>query len=124
MSEDERRIASRHDAVVVVEVATGEKAGRFGVTRNASARGFLFATRTRFTAGDRVELTLHGKVETVSMHARVIRVDETPQDESWRYRVAVEVDEDLPEALLEEGMSFAARALDRISNRPPPGAAS
>jgi hypothetical protein len=116
--EDNRRNAQRQDAIVLVEVTSEEKAGRVGVTRNASDRGLLIATRTRFKVDDRLELTVHGKQGPLRVNARVVRVSESPPKESWRYAVAVHLDEPLPEEYLREGASAAAKLLSSGSKPP------
>lgn len=99
-----RRVAERLSAVLAVELSSKEKAQRCGVTRNASERGLLVVTASRFRVGDEVNVsvmlgTAHGEVV-----GRVVRVEENPptSDEVWRYRLALQLEQSLPEKLLEE----------------------
>jgi PilZ domain len=101
---DPRRKNQRMSAVLAVELSSKEKAHRCGVTRNASEKGLLIVTPSRFAVGDELALSVllgsqHGQVG-----ARVVRVEENDlaSAEVWRYRLAVELDGKLPEALLDE----------------------
>jgi hypothetical protein len=116
MSESERRTTPRHEAVIVVEVAAGDRAGRMGITRNASEKGILMATQARFKPGDRLELTVRAKSGSAKATGRVVRVDER-SGEDWRYRVAVELDDRIPDAFIEEGATVAAT---KYGSMPPP----
>lgn len=113
-ADDERRTAERVEAIVIVELDEG----RHGVTRNVSGSGLLIATRSRFTPGDRLELTIHATSASIRSKARVIRVDETPPTESWRYRIAVELEEPLPDLVIEDGARSAAKLLGKPSTPP------
>jgi hypothetical protein len=112
---DERRTSERVEAITLVELDEGVH----GVTRNVSGTGLLIATRAKFLAGDRLELTIHAKSGSFKTAGRVIRVDETGPDEPWRYRVAVHLDEPVPENVVEDGIASAARLLGRASSMPP-----
>ena len=116
MSEDERRTSDRVEAIVVVAL---EDKGH-GVTRNVSGKGLLIATRSRFSPGDRLELMVYASSGTVATNAVVVRVDETPPEEAWRYRVALQLDKPLPESIIHDGAESAARLLGPPSSRPPP----
>jgi hypothetical protein len=105
MADSDRRTSQRVESIVVVALDSE----RHAVTRNASERGLLIATRSRFSPGDRIEVTVYGKSASLRTGARVVRVDETPPTESWRYRVALELDEVLPAELIEEGCAAAAQ---------------
>jgi hypothetical protein len=118
MTVDERRRESRVDSIVVVEVASGEKAGRFGVTHNASEHGLLIATRTKFKPGDYIELVVHGHDRVVHLRGHVVRVEETPPTFEWRYRAAIELDEPLPKQVIQDGTEAATRLLRSASGRP------
>jgi hypothetical protein len=121
LSEQDRRTAARVDAILVVELSSEEKGSRQGITRNVSERGLLIATRSKFNPGDRLELTLlAANASPVNVNARVVRVDETPPEQAWRYRVAVELEEAVPGGLIEDGAAAAARLLGRASTAPPP----
>ena len=114
-TDSERRTNDRVEAIVLVEL----ESGRMGVTRNVSGTGLLIATRSCFLEGDRLELTIHATGGAVHATARVIRVDQTPPEDTWRYRVAVQLETPLPEAVIQHGTETAARFIGR-SSRPPP----
>jgi hypothetical protein len=122
MSEDERRRESRVDSIVVVEVASGEKAGRFGVTHNASEHGLLIATRTSFKPGDYIELVVHQHDQqdsVIRLKGHVVRVEETPPTFEWRYRVGIRLDEPLSKQVIQDGSEAATRLLRSASGKPP-----
>jgi hypothetical protein len=104
---DSRRKTQRMSAVLAVELSSKAKPGRCGVTRNASEKGLLIVTPSRFAVGDELALSVligsqHGQVG-----ARVVRVEENDlaSAEVWRYRLAVELDGVLPEELLQAARS-------------------
>lgn len=97
------------DAVVVVDL----DAGRLGVTRDVSEKGLLIATRYHFSAGDELVVTVVGPSGSVQRKAAVVRVDENAPNEEWRYRVAVALDEALPEAFIKDGMKAATQLLKK-----------
>jgi hypothetical protein len=99
-----RRSAPRIPAILAVELSSTAKPGRCGVTRNASGKGLLIVTPSRFSVGDELKLAVHVGTHSGHVGARVVRVEENGKDsaEVWRYRLAVELDGTLPEALLEE----------------------
>lgn len=103
-SPDARRSVPRIPAVLAVELSSEAKPGRCGVTRNASGKGLLIVTPSRFSVGDELKLSVHIGERTGHVGARVVRVEENGKDsaEVWRYRLAVELDGSLPDALLEE----------------------
>ncbi len=115
MAEDNRRESERIESIVLVQL----DADRHGIARNASSRGLLIATRSKLTAGDRIQITVRGRRESVETRARVVRVEETPPTEAWRYRVALELEDALPAELIEEGTAAAALFL-RPGSIPPP----
>jgi hypothetical protein len=106
---DARRAAPRIPAVLAVELSSSTKPGRCGVTRNASGKGLLIVTPSRFSVGDELKLSVHVGDRTGQIGARVVRVEENGRDSSevWRYRLAVELDGTLPEALLDEARTRA-----------------
>jgi hypothetical protein len=115
MAEEERRRAERSPAVVLVQL---DQEGRHGVTRDASKQGLLIATRYQFKVGDRLEVTVHAKTGAVKSNAKVVRVEETPPSEPWRYRLALELEEELPANVIQEGTKAAAILLGRASEPP------
>jgi len=109
---DARRVLPRAPAVLAVELSSEAKPGRCGVTRNASGKGLLIVTPSRFSVGDQLQLSLHVGKESGRVAARVVRVEENGPDSSeiWRYRLAVEVDGTLPEELLAAARARVPRA--------------
>lgn len=107
-----RRKAARVPAVVAVEVSSKAKPGRCGITRNASGKGLLIVTPSRFAVGDEVDLSVHVGSQLERASARVVRVEENSPDSSeiWRYRLAVELDGVLGEELIEEARARSAFA--------------
>jgi|GEM_PF-1890978 len=103
-SPEARRSVPRIPAILAVELSSQAKPGRCGVTRNASGKGLLIVTPSRFSVGDELKLAVHIGERTGHVGARVVRVEENGKDsaEVWRYRLAVELDGSLPDALLEE----------------------
>ena len=101
---DARRKTQRMSAILAVELSSTAKQGRCGVTRNASEKGLLIVTPSRFSVGDALALSVHAGSQMGSVGARVVRVEENDaaSAEVWRYRLAVELDGLLPAALLEE----------------------
>jgi hypothetical protein len=99
---DPRRKVPRLPVVLAVEMSSTEKKGRCGVTRNASRKGLLIVTPSRFTVGDALELEVHASGHMRRVGARVVRVEENTPDsrEVWRYRLAVELEGALSDELL------------------------
>ena len=100
---------TRLPVVLAVELSSKAKPGRCGVTRNASGKGLLIVTPSRFSVGDELDVAVHVGDHSGRASARVVRVEENGKDsaETWRYRLAVELDGALPEALLEEARARA-----------------
>jgi hypothetical protein len=100
----EARIEPRVPVVFAVEMSSKAKAHRCGVTRNASGKGLLIVTPSRFTVGDELDLSVHLGACSGRASARVVRVEENARDsaEVWRYRLAVELDGTLPSELISE----------------------
>ncbi len=95
MSSD-RRTLSRQKAFLAVEIDTATRKKRVGVTRDASRRGLLIASPSRFAVGESLDLkVLVPSRGEVALQARVTRVEENPVDshEMWRWRFAVELDQ-------------------------------
>jgi hypothetical protein len=110
---DPRRLLPRVPAILAVELSSEAKPGRCGVTRNASGKGLLIVTPSRFSVGDHLQLSLHVGTQSGRVAARVVRVEENGPDSSevWRYRLAVELDGTISEELL-----AAARARAPVAN--------
>ena len=100
---DARRSAPRMPVALAVMLSSSAKPGRCGVTRNASRKGLLIATPSRFSVGEELSVSVHVGAEAGHVAARVVRVEENAADspEVWRYRLAVELEEALPASLLE-----------------------
>jgi hypothetical protein len=107
-SPDSRRVP-RMPVILAVELSSKAKPGRCGVTRNASGKGLLIVTPSRFAVGDQLDLAVHVGKSTGRAAARVVRVEENGKEstETWRYRLAVELDGTLPDDLLEEARACA-----------------
>lgn len=103
---------TRLPVVLAVELSSKAKPGRCGVTRNASGKGLLIVTPSRFSVGDELDVAVHVGDHSGRASARVVRVEENGKDsaETWRYRLAVELDGALPEAFLEEARARAPTA--------------
>ena len=103
MESTERRNQDRSDAFCAVELSSSEKPKRCGVTRNASERGLLIVTPSRFQEGDDIEVSVHLRDKSARRRGRVVRVavNSLTSNEVWRYRMAVELEEALPSHLLE-----------------------
>jgi hypothetical protein len=101
---DPRRKVPRLPVVLAVELSSKTKPGRCGVTRNASGKGLLIVTPSRFAVGEELALSVHAGDKSGHVGARVVRVEENAPDSSemWRYRLAVELDGELPDAVIEE----------------------
>lgn len=100
--EDDARKQPRLPVVLAVEMSSSAKKGRCGVTRNASSKGLLIVTPSRFSVGDELEVAVHASGRAKRVNARVVRVEENSRDsrEVWRYRLAVELEGSLSEDLL------------------------
>lgn len=110
---DPRRKSQRMPATLAVELSSKGKAGRCGVTRNASEKGLLIVTPSRFSVGDELDLAVHMGSQLGRVSARVVRVEENDvgSTETWRYRLAVELDGTLPDSLLDAVLVGRARNL-------------
>jgi hypothetical protein len=108
----QRRRAPRVPAILAVELSSKAKPGRCGVTRNASGKGLLIVTPSRFSVGDELDVSVHVGNQLGRASARVVRVEENGREstEVWRYRLAVELDAALSEDLLEEARARAPLA--------------
>lgn len=86
----------------------------------------MIATRSSFAVGDRIEIVVHDASGPIRATARVVRVVETPPDEAWRYRVALELDSAIPQHIVEKGAQAAATLLrsSKPPSRPPPSSKS
>ena len=106
---DPRRKTQRMPAILAVELSSKAKPGRCGVTRNASDRGLLIVTRSLFSVGEELDLSVLARDQARRVGARVVRVEENDarSPEVWRYRLAVEIDGSLPVELLDQARARA-----------------
>ena len=111
-AKDDRRHDTRAPAIFAVALSSDRKQGRCGVSRNASERGLLVVTASRFTAEDRLEVSVHVGDERAQRCGRIVRIDENSREsqETWRYRLAIELDEPLPPALIERAQRLIPRS--------------
>lgn len=118
-SGEDRRTSERVEALVLVQLGSDE---RYGVTRDVSERGLLIATRSSFAPDDRIDIVVHDASGPVRATARVVRVVETPPEETWRYRVALELDSPLPPHIVQKGADAAASLFRHAKSAtdPPP----
>lgn len=107
---DPRRKTTRIPAIVAVELSSRTKSGRCGVTRNASEKGLLIVTPSRFDVGDELALSLLVGTQRTRASARVVRceINDASSVEVWRYRLAVALEGELPGRLLDEARARAA----------------
>lgn len=119
-SSDERRGEPRQRALVLVEVTSGALAGRHGITRDLTRHGILIASQSRFVVGDRIDVKVRTSVANAERRARVVRVEQTPRTEEWRYRVALELEEPLPPELVAHGVEAETTFVKGPSKPPPP----
>jgi hypothetical protein len=115
MTDKERRAGERVEGIVVLQL---DESGRYGVTRDISDKGLLIATRSEMKPGDRLDVVLRTKDLQLKRKARVVRVEKSPPNEEWPFRVAMELDEPLPREVIDEGAK-AATTFTRASDRPP-----
>jgi hypothetical protein len=75
--------------VLAVELSSKSKPGRCGVTRNASGKGLLIVTPSRFSVGDELDVAVHVGERSGRSSAKVVRVEENTKEscETWRYRL-------------------------------------
>ena len=115
--EEDRRAAQRLEGLVLVRF---DAEGRHGVTRDVSEKGLRIATRSKFSVGDTIELTIYCTSGEVQVSGRVVRVQETPRTEEWRYHIGVELSEPLRPEVITDGARAATRLVGRASSPPPP----
>lgn len=106
----ESRRVQRMPLVLAVELSSEAKRGRCGVTRNASGKGLLVVTPSRFTLGERLELAVHLPGHAERTTGRVVRIEENgpTSAEVWRYRYAIELEAALPDDLLASAQARSA----------------
>src|SRR3954451_3305172 len=75
----------RLPVVLAVELSSKAKPGRCGVTRNASGKGLLIVTPSRFSVGDEIDLAVHVGTRSGRASAKVVRVEENAKEscETW-----------------------------------------
>lgn len=94
----ERRRHQRHRAAFPVQIDGDEKKDRIGVARNASISGVLVGTPSRFSAGERVTLSLKFVGEPdLRVRGRIVRIDADKRSDWFNRILAVAFDEAVPE---------------------------
>lgn len=103
--DDERRRISRTHAVFAVQIDSDTRRGRLGVVRDASEKGLLMVSPSSFQPGERVSLTVFAGEEEFAVSGTVARLDENSvsSSEPWRWRVAISLEQSLPQVVVEEG---------------------
>ena len=97
----ERRVYTRHETQLVVNIETKTRKNRFGVSRNASAGGLLFNTPSRFERDEEIVLTfLFPTRPALKINARVVRVE--PASTSLPFRCTTAVVFETPQPELEQ----------------------
>ncbi|MBS2015412.1 MAG: PilZ domain-containing protein [Deltaproteobacteria bacterium] len=86
------------------------KRGRCGVTRNASGKGLLVVTPSRFALGEELELSVHLPGHAERRRGRVVRIEENgpSSHEVWRYRYAIELERAIADEMIESAQARAA----------------
>ena len=98
LSGAERRVFTRHDTQLVVNIETATRKNRFGVSRNASAGGLLFNTPSRFERDEAITLTfLFPSRAPIRVNARVVRVETASDSLPFRCTTAVVFETPQPE---------------------------
>ena len=95
----ERRAHRRYRANFPINIESGPRKNRVGMTRDASAQGLLFNTPSRFAPDDELELTFYMPTtlaDLVHVRGRVVRVEDAPDALPWRYLTAVQFIEPAP----------------------------
>ena len=98
----DRRIHPRYRVHLAIEIQAGARSGRLGVSQDASVEGLLFNTRSRFSPGEEVSLTLHlsaTEADEAHVKAKILRVQSVDTGSSlpWRYLAAVQFERPIPE---------------------------
>src|SRR5688572_31675042 len=118
----ERREKNRYNVwfVMKVEPASGDGGETAAVSHNASEKGMLFATAAKLEAGApvKVKLRVTPEAEERLIEARIVRVEDNPNDTLglWPHLVAVEIApamEDLDAILAEAAQRTAPKPEDR-----------
>lgn len=96
-----RRVAPRRMVVVPVQIDSAERKERLGVTRNVSFSGTLFLSNSKFQIGERLAVTFYLSDDARTARraqGEVVRIDQLQAGLQWRYAMALQFDEPLPEA--------------------------
>lgn len=87
----------RRSAGFAVELVAGRRTG-IGMTKNASARGFLCMARGGFRLGDTVTIRFrdpHRRDQTLRVAGKIVRCAREMRAEVWPQELAVSLDEPL-----------------------------
>jgi hypothetical protein len=99
---ENRRNAQRYEVWFPLDVKTERSERTVAITQDVSEKGMLVATPSKLSVGAevRVSFKLPGPVEIEHvLEGVIVRVEKNDYDrrELWRYRVAIEFDDPLPE---------------------------
>jgi len=96
-----RRRSERHVVVVPVQIDSAQRKERLGVTRDVSQSGTLLLSNSKFTVGEKLELTFYVSQDPNSAQkavGEVVRVEQLQAGLQWRYGMALTFKIPLPEA--------------------------
>jgi len=95
----ERRRGPRVPLYKALEIDTDTRKNRIGVTRDASDRGLLLASPSRFELGEKLTVRLllsDGQCHVAKGFVARVEVNPPSSPEPWRYKVAVTLDASIP----------------------------
>ncbi len=95
-----RRRAQRHVVVVPVQIDSDQRKERLGVTRDVSDSGTMLLSNSKFTVGEKLELTFYvtsNPQDVKKTVGEVIRVEQLQSGLQWRYAMALAFKSPLPE---------------------------
>jgi hypothetical protein len=111
-AKDHRRF-ERFNVWLPLHIDSDKKKARVGVTRNMSASGLMFGTRSRYAVGQNLDLTFRVDLRAPErlLRARIVRLDGTDDGGMFPRRVAVEFTEPLPELepMVQEAAKYQAK---------------
>ena len=98
--DDERRVAKRHGLWIPIQLTSGPDIRMLAVSQNISWSGALVVAGADLEIGSRVSLTLQvpGEDER-QLGGEIVRVEVNEEDPDglWRFRLAIQFDESVPE---------------------------
>jgi hypothetical protein len=95
----ERRRSERKRTFFAVELDSGEKQNRIGVSRDVSVHGMLVASPSRFEIGEELVVRVFfNDRSSETLQGRVLRVEQNvvDSDEPWKYRFALAFEDESP----------------------------